>query len=67
MSSHLWAAKIEPKNCKPWLYVHGIGFTRIEAKENYFKSGRVGTDERHGSKVTFVKVEVKEVIKEKKK
>lgn len=60
MGAPLWAAKITLKSGKSWLYAHGIGFTRIEAKDNYLKSGRVETDERYGSKVTFAKVDVHE-------
>lgn len=63
MSNHLWAAKITLKSGKSWLYAHGIGYTRTEAKDNYFKSGRPATDARYGSKVTFVKVQVTEVVK----
>lgn len=59
--NYLWTAKITLKSGKSWLYGHGIGFTRIEAKDNYLKSGRVETDERYGSKVTFVKVQVSEI------
>ena len=57
----LWAPKITLKSGKSWLYAHAIGFTRIEAKDNYLKSGRVETDKRYGSKVTFVRVEVTEL------
>lgn len=57
----LWAPKITLKSGKSWLYAHAIGFTRTEAKDNYFKSGRVATDEFYGSKVTFVKVKVDEI------
>ena len=64
MTSPLWAPKITLKNGKSWLFAHAIDFTRTEAKDNYFKSGRVATDEYHGSKVTFVKVEVVELIKQ---
>jgi beta-xylosidase len=60
MSNTLWAAKITLKSGRSWLYVHGIGFTRAEAKDNYLKSGRVGTDKHYGSTVTFVKVDVLE-------
>ena len=59
----LWAPKITLKSGKSWLYAHAIGFTRTEAKDNYLKSGRVETDERFGSKVTFVKVQVMEIAK----
>lgn len=59
----LWTAKITLKSGKSWLYAHAIGFTRTEAKDNYLKSGRVETDERYGSKVTFVKVQVMEIVK----
>lgn len=56
--SHLWAPKITLKSGKSWLYAHAIGFTRTEAKDNYLKSGRVNTDTFHGSKATYVKVQV---------
>jgi hypothetical protein len=52
----LWAPKITLKSGKSWLYAHGIGFTRTEAKDNYLKSGRVETDKFYSSKVTFIKV-----------
>lgn len=58
----LWAPKITLKSGKSWLYAHAIGFTRTEAKDNYLGSGRVGTDEFYGSKVTFVKVKVEEIV-----
>lgn len=57
----LWTAKITLKSGKSWLYEHGIGFTRAEAKANYLYSGLVETDKRYGSRVTFVKVQVNEV------
>lgn len=59
--SILWAPKITLKSGKSWLYAHAIGLTRTEAKDNYLKSGRVNTDIIHGSKVTYVKVQVVEV------
>lgn len=49
--SHLWTAKITLKSGKSWLFAHGIGYTRAEAKRNYDESGRVWTDQTHGSKV----------------
>ena len=56
----LWAPKITLKSGKSWLFAHAIGFTRTEAKANYINSGREETDERYKSKVTFVRVEIKE-------
>lgn len=63
--SHLWTAKITLKSGKSWLFAHGIGYTRAEAKRNYDESGRPDTDRYYKSKVTFVKVAITEIVKEK--